>query len=78
MRIFRKLIALGAAALLTVSTAFGCIASAEEGSKHFSIIEAASNADSLSIPEIAKKSRRKWPGTMIWLSAPAVTAPSAK
>ena len=57
MRIFRKLIALGAAALLTVSTAFGCIASAEEGSKHFSIIEAASNADSLSIPEIAKKCR---------------------
>ena len=57
MRIFRKLIALGAAALLTVSTAFGCIASAEEGSKHFSIIEAASNADSLPIPEIAKKCR---------------------
>ena len=57
MRISRKLIALGAAALLTVSTAFGCIASAEEGSKHFSIIEAASNADSLSIPEIAKKCR---------------------
>ena len=57
MRISRRLIAFGAAALLTVSTAFGCIASAEEGSKHFSIIEAASNADSLSIPEIAKKCR---------------------
>ena len=57
MRISRKLIALGAAALLTVSTAFGCIASAEEGGKHFSIIEAASNADSLSIPESAKKCR---------------------
>ena len=57
MRISRRLIALGAAALLTVTTAFGCIASAEEGGKHFSIIEAASNADSLSIPEIAKKCR---------------------
>ena len=53
MRISRRLIALGAAALLTATTAFGCIALAEEGGKHFSIIEAASNADSLSIPEIA-------------------------
>ena len=57
MRISRRLIALGAAALLTATTAFGCIALAEEGGKHFSIIEAASNADSLSIPEIAKKCR---------------------
>ena len=57
MRISRRLIALGAAALLTLTAAFGCIAIAEESGKHFSIIEAASNADSLTIPEIAKKCR---------------------
>ena len=57
MRISRRLLALSAAALLTLTAAFGCIAVAEENGKHFSIIEAASNADSLTIPEIAKKCR---------------------
>ena len=57
MRISRRLIALGVTAALSATSVFGTIALAENSSKHFSIIEAASNADSLTIPEIAKKCR---------------------
>ena len=57
MRISRRLIALGVTAALLLTAAFSCIALAENNGKHFSIIEAASDANSLSIPEIAKKCR---------------------
>ena len=57
MRISRRLIALGVTAALLLTAAFSCIALAENNGKHFSIIEAASEADSLSIAEIAKKCR---------------------
>ena len=57
MRISRRLIALGVTAALSATSVFGTIALAENSGKHFSIIEAASNADSLTIPEIAKKCR---------------------
>ena len=57
MRISRRLIALGVTAALSATSVFGTIALAENSSKHFSIIEAASNTDSLTIPEIAKKCR---------------------
>jgi len=57
MRISRRLIAFGVTAALSAASIFGAIAMAEESTKHFSIIEAASNADSLTIPEIAKKCR---------------------
>ena len=54
---FRKVFALTAALALT--SAIGLTAIAQEASteKHFSIIEAASEQNSLSIPEIAKKCR---------------------
>ena len=54
-RSFRRLLALAAAAVLTVSASVASFAVAE--GKHFSIVEAASSDDSLSIPEIAKKCR---------------------
>jgi len=57
MRISRRLIALGVTAALLVTAAFSAIALAENSGKHFSIIEAASDTDSLTIPEIAKKCR---------------------
>ncbi len=57
MRISRRLIALGVTAALLVTAAFSAIALAENSGKHFSIIEAASDANSLTIPEIAKKCR---------------------
>ncbi len=57
MRISRRLIALGVTAALSATAIFGSMALAEENGKHFSIIEAASHADSLTIPEIAAKCR---------------------
>ena len=57
MRISRRLIALGVTAALILTAAFNCIAMAENSGKHLSIIEAASDANALSIPEIARKCR---------------------
>ena len=57
MRKSKKYVALAAALLIALTTALGCIALAEENGKHFSILEAASDANALSIPEIAKKCR---------------------
>lgn len=54
-RSFRRLLALTAALALAVTASVSSLAMAED--KHFSIVEAASNEDSLSIPEIAKKCR---------------------
>ena len=50
----RPLIALTAALALTVTAGMSA-AQADNNEKHFSVIEAASNEDSLTIPEIAKK-----------------------
>ena len=44
-----------AALALTVTAGMSALAQADNTEKHFSVIEAASNADSLTIPEIAKK-----------------------
>lgn len=57
MRISRRMIALGVTAALSATAAFGSLALAEDTGKHFSIVEAASAADSLTISEIAKKCR---------------------
>ena len=51
----RPLIAMTAALALTVTAGMGALAQADNTDKHFSVIEAASNEDSLTIPEIAKK-----------------------
>ena len=51
----RPLIALTAALALTVTAGMSALAQADNNEKHFSVIEAASNEDSLTIPEIAKK-----------------------
>ena len=51
----RPLIAMTAALALTVTAGMSALAQADNTEKHFSVIEAASNADSLTIPEIAKK-----------------------
>ena len=51
----RSLVALTAALALTATAGFSVMAQAETNDKHFSVVEAASNEDSLSIPEIAKK-----------------------
>ena len=56
-RSFRRLIALTAAVALIATASMASFAAAEGKDKHFSIIEAASNADSLSVTEIAKKCR---------------------
>ena len=53
----RSLVALTAALALTATAGFSVMAQAETGDKHFSVVEAASNEDSLSITEIAKKCR---------------------
>ena len=53
----RSIVALTAALALTATAGFSVMAQAETYDKHFSVIEAASNEDSLSIPEIAKKCR---------------------
>ena len=55
-RRFRRVIALVAALALIVTACLATAAMAESN-KHFSIVEAASGADSLSIPEIAKACR---------------------
>ena len=49
--------ALTAALALTVTAGMSALAQADNNEKHFSVIEAASNEDSLTIPEIAKKCR---------------------
>lgn len=51
----RPLIALTAALALTVTAGMSALAQADNNEKHFSVIEAASSEDSLTIPEIAKK-----------------------
>ena len=51
----RPLIAMTAALALTVTAGMSAVAQADNTDKHFSVIEAASNEDSLTIPEIAKK-----------------------
>ena len=51
----RPLIAMTAALALTVTAGMCALAQADNTDKHFSVIEAASNEDSLTIPEIAKK-----------------------
>ena len=51
----RPLIAMTAALALTVTAGMSALAQAANTDKHFSVIEAASNEDSLTIPEIAKK-----------------------
>lgn len=53
---FRKLLALTTALALTATVGLSVIAQAET-TKHFSVIEAASDQDSLSVTEIAKKCR---------------------
>lgn len=53
----RSIVALTAALALTATAGFSVMAQAETSDKHFSVVEAASNEDSLSIPEIAKKCR---------------------
>ena len=56
-RSFRKLAALTTAIALVSTASLFTFASAENTDKHFSIIEAASLENALSIPEIAKKCR---------------------
>lgn len=57
-RSFRRLLALTAALALAATASVASFAMADEGKdKHFSIVEAASEADALSIPEIAQKCR---------------------
>ena len=51
----RPLIAMTAALALTVTAGMSALAQADNTDKYFSVIEAASNEDSLTIPEIAKK-----------------------
>ena len=51
----RPLIAMTAALALTVTAGMSALAQADNTDKHFSVIEAASNEDSLTTPEIAKK-----------------------
>lgn len=54
-KFIRPLIAMTAALALTVTAGMSALAQADNTDKHFSVIEAASNEDSLTIPEIAKK-----------------------
>lgn len=56
-RRFRSLIAVTAALALTATAGMAVFAQAEEAGKQFSVIEAASAQDALTIPEIAKKGR---------------------
>lgn len=56
-RSIRKLLAAALAAAFVLTASMATFASAENSGKHFSIVEAASNADSLSIAEIAEKCR---------------------
>ncbi len=54
---FRRLAAMAAAVALTLTASVSSLALAEKADKHFSIVEAASQENALSIPEIAKKCR---------------------
>lgn len=54
---FRRIAALTAVLAVTVTAGMGTLALAETNGKQFSIIEAASSENSLSIPEIAEKCR---------------------
>jgi len=54
---FRRLAAMAAALALTLTASVSSLALAENTGKHFSIVEAASQENALSIPEIAKKCR---------------------
>ena len=56
-RSFRKLAALTTAIALASTAFLFAPASAEDSGKHFSIVEAASQENALSIPEIAKNCR---------------------
>ncbi len=56
-RSFHRLLALTLALALTATASMASLALAENKGKHFSIVEAASEADSLSITEIADKCR---------------------
>ena len=53
----RRLAAMAAAVALTLTASVSSLALAEKTDKHFSIVEAASQENALSIPEIAKKCR---------------------
>ena len=54
---FRRFAAIAAALVIAAAATFSSFAMAEESAKHFSIVEAASQENALSIPEIAKKCR---------------------
>ena len=54
---FRRLAAMTAALVIAATAAFASFAVAEDSAKHFSIVEAASRENALSIPEIAKNCR---------------------
>ena len=54
---FRRFAAITAALVIAAAATFSSFAMAEESAKHFSIVEAASQENALSIPEIAKKCR---------------------
>ena len=54
---FRSLVAVTAALALTATAGLSVLAQAEDAGKHFSVVEAASNADSLSVTQIAQKNR---------------------
>jgi len=56
-RFFRRFLALTAALALTATAGMAAIALAEDSGKHFSIVEAASQENALSIPEISKACR---------------------
>ncbi len=56
-RRFRSLVAVTAALALTATAGMAVFAQAEDAGKHFSVIEAASNENSLSVTEIANRAR---------------------
>jgi len=56
-RSFRRMAAMTAAIALAITASVSSLALAEKSEKHFSIVEAASQENALSIPEIAKKCR---------------------
>ena len=56
-RSFRRLAAMTAALVLAITASVSSLAVAESSGKHFSIVEAASKENALSIPEIAAKCR---------------------
>ena len=56
-RRFRSLVAVTAALALTATAGLTVFAQAEDAGKHFSVVEAASDADALSVTQIAQKNR---------------------